>query len=123
MKQIVLLLVLTSAIGCTKEKDPNSIVGSWTLSEINSGDSSSIFLLRTELSVNFKSGGSFEILGPKANYTFLRDFNQYKIVGDDKIQFSDSTSQNQLLATFYVNQTLSLLYEGRCPYEEKFIRR
>jgi len=123
MKQILLLLAFFSVIGCTKEKEPDSLLGSWRLMQINSGDTSTVYLTGSELSVEFKSDGHFDILGPKPNYTFLQDFNRYETVSFDKIRFFDSTSAQELFAVFHVDKTLSLSYELRCPYEEKFSRR
>jgi len=123
MKRIFQVLVIFSLVSCTKEKESNSIVGSWRLTQIISGDSSTIFLSGTELAVEFKSDGGFDVLGPKPNYTFLRDFNKYETIGNDRIRFVDSSSQEELFANFQINKTLSLSYQIRCPYEEKFIRR
>lgn len=123
MKRNLVILALFAIIGCAKEKVPNSLVGSWRLTQINSGDTSTIYLTGTELSVEFKSDGRFDILGPKPNYTFLQDFNRYETVSYDKIRFFDSTSTAELFAMFQVNKTLSLSYEVRCPYEERFTRR
>jgi len=122
MKQIALLFVILSLFSCSKEKLPDTIVGAWTLTQINSGDSSSILLSQTELSVEFKDDGSFDILGPKANYTSLEGFNQYQIVSRDRIRVFNSASNEDLFAAFRVGNTLSLSYEVRCPYEEKFRR-
>jgi len=122
MKQIVLLFVIVSLFSCTKQKTPDSIVGSWTLTEIDSYNASAIRLSGTELSVKFNSDGSFDISG-KPNYTFLQDFDRYEIITDGRIRFYNTTSADQLFASFNLNKTLSLSYELRCPYEEKFIRR
>jgi hypothetical protein len=122
MKQIALLFVILSLFSCSKEKLPDTIVGAWTLTQINSGDSSSILLSQTEVSVEFKDDGSFDMLGPKANYTFLQDYNRYEIVSSDRIRFFNTASTGELFAVFRVGNTLSLSYEVRCPYEEKFRR-
>jgi hypothetical protein len=123
MKRVVLLLVISSLISCTKEKISDSIIGNWALTEINSGSGSSILLYGNELSVEFKSEGKFDILGPKSNYTFLRDFNQYELLGSYRIRFFNTITKEELFANYSVNKNLSLSYELRCPYEEKFIRR
>jgi len=123
MKQIMLLLAIVFLFSCNKEKLPDSIVGAWTLTEINSGDTSSLLLSQTELSIEFKEDGSFDILGPKANYTFLQDFNRYEIVSSDRIRFFNANPNEELFAVFRVSNTLSLSYVVRCPYEEKFRRR
>lgn len=123
MKRIVLLLVILSVIGCTKNKESNSVVGTWALTQINSAYNSSVLLLGTEVSVKFKSDGSFDILGPQANYTYLQDFNRYEVMSDNRIRFFSTNSSDELLAIFEVNKTLSLFYQVRCPYEEEFIRR
>lgn len=123
MKRITAALALLLLISCTKEKESSSIVGSWRLTQIKSGDSSTIYLSGTELSVEFKQDGRFDILGPKPNYTFLEDFNRYETLNNERIRFFDSTSTGELFASFYVDKTLSLSYEVRCPYEEKFTRR
>lgn len=123
MKRITAALALLLLISCTKEKESRSIVGSWRLTQIKSGDSSTIYLSGTELSVEFKQDGRFDILGPKPNYTFLEDFNRYETLNNERIRFFDSTSTGELFASFYVDKTLSLSYEVRCPYEEKFTRR
>ena len=122
MKRIVLLLVILSVIGCTKEKEPNSIVGTWALTEINTATPSPIRLTGTEVSVSFNKDGSFDISG-KPNYTFLQDLNRYEVVSNDKIRFFNSVSNEELFAIFEMNKTLSLFYQVRCPYEEQFIRR
>jgi len=123
MKRLILLLALFFIIGCTKEKEPNSLLGSWRLMQINSGDTSTVYLTGSEFSVEFKSDGHFDILGPKPNYSFLQDFNRYETVSFNRIRFFDSTSTGELYAMFHINKTLSLSYEVRCPYEEKFTRR
>ena len=124
MKQIALLFVIFSAISCTKEKDLNSIAGTWTLAEINSGSpASSVVLSRTELSVEFTSKDSLIILGPKANYTYLANFNKYQLVSNNRIRLFNTSTSDELFATFSVDNTLSLSYQVRCLYEEKFIRR
>ncbi len=123
MKRIVLLFAILSVIGCTKEKEPDSLVGTWALSEINSANTTSLLLTQTELSVQFTEKDSIVILGPKPNYTYLQDFNRYEIVSDGRIRFFNTNTQDELFADFSVNKTLSLSYEVRCPYEEKFIRR
>ena len=123
MKRITAALSLLLLISCTKEKEPNSILGSWRLTQIKSGDSSTIYLSGTELSVEFKQDGRFNILGPKPNYTFLEDFNRYETLDNDRVRFFDSTSTAELFASFHVGKILSLSYEVRCPYEEKFTRR
>lgn len=124
MKRIVSLMLILSLISCTKEKDLNSLTGTWTLSEIDSGyPSSSVLLSRTELSIEFTKNDSIAILGPKPNYSFLQDFNQYQVLGNDRIRFFNTNTQDELFAVFRVDKTLSLSYEVRCPYEEKFIRR
>jgi hypothetical protein len=122
MKRIVLLFVIISVISCTKEKEPDSIVGTWTLAEINSANTSSVALSQTELSVQFTEKDSLIILGPKPNYTYLQDFNRYEIVSNDKIRFFNTNTQDELFADFSINKTLSLSYQVRCPYKEKFIR-
>jgi hypothetical protein len=123
MKRIILLLALFFIIGCTKEKQPDSLLGSWRLMQINSGDTSTVYLTGTEFSVDFKSDGRFDILGPKPNYSFLQEFNRYETVSFDRIRFYDSTSTEELFANFQIENSLSLSYEFRCPYEEKFTRR
>ena len=123
MKRIVLVLVIFSVLSCTKEQVPPTIVGTWTLTEINSGNTSSIQLFGNEVSVEFKKEGNFEILGPKSNYTFLQDFDKYELVNMDRIRFFNTASSNELFAFFQVSNTLSFAYEIRCPYEEKFMRR
>lgn len=123
MKRIVLLLVVLSALSCTREKEPTSIVGTWALSEINSANTSSVLLSQTELSVQFTKEDSLIILGPKSNYTYLQDFNKYEIVSDGRIRFFSTNTQDELFADFSVDKTLSLSYQVRCPYQEKFIRR
>jgi len=123
MKRNLVILALFAIIGCTKEIEQNSLVGSWRLTQINSGDSSTIYLSGTELSVEFKPDGHFDILGPKPNYTFLQDFNRYETLSYDRIRFFDSTSTAELFANFHLDKTLSLSYVLRCPYEEKFTRR
>ena len=122
MKRIALLFVILSVFSCTKEKE-NSIVGTWTLSEINSANTSSVLLSRTELSVQFTDEDSLVILGPKPNYTYLEDFNRYELIGNDRIRFFNTATQDELFADYSLDKTLSLSYEVRCPYEEKFIRR
>lgn len=123
MKRITAALALLLLISCIKEKESNSIVGSWRLTQIKSGDSSTIYLSGTELFVEFKQDGRFDILGPKPNYTFLEDFNRYETLNNERIRFFDSTSTGELFASFHVDKNLSLSYEVRCPYEEKFTRR
>jgi hypothetical protein len=123
MKQIALLFVIITIFSCTKEKDSNSIVGAWTLTQINSGNISSVLLSGTELSIQFTDKDSLIILGPKSNYTFLQDYNRYEIINYERIRFFNTSTSDELFATFSVNKTLSLSYEVRCPYEEKFIRR
>jgi hypothetical protein len=123
MKRIILVLIVLFFIGCTKEQDFTSLTGTWTLTQINSGDSSAVLLYGTEFSVQFKEKDSVIILGPKPNYSFLQDFDQYKIVSENRIRFFNSTTGDELFAGFKVGNTLSLSYEVRCPYEEKFIRR
>jgi hypothetical protein len=123
MKRIALILAIISNIVCTKEKKPDSLVGTWTLTEIHSGNISSILLSGTELSVRFNRDSSFDILGPKPNYTFLQSFNRYETLGNDRIRFFSTNSDEELFAGFRLNTTLSISYEVRCPYEEKFIRR
>jgi hypothetical protein len=124
MKQIVLLLVVVSAIGCTKEKEPNSLTGTWRLTQINSSPpASSVYLYGTELSIEFKAKDTLVILGPKPNYTYLQEFNRYQIINNDRIRFFNTSTQDELFAVFSLDKTLSLSYELRCPYEEKFVRR
>ncbi len=114
---------MVSALSCTKDQVPDTIVGEWTLTEINSGDASSIKLFGNEVSVEFKEEGKFEIIGPKSNYTFLQDFNKYELISTDRIRFFNSATSNELYASFQVGNALSIFYELRCPYEEKFMRR
>jgi hypothetical protein len=123
MKQILLLLVITSVISCTKEKDPNSLTGTWSLTQINSVPSSSVSLYGTEFSIEFNKKDSIVILGPKPNYSYLQDFNRYEVVSNNRIRFFNTTTGDELFAAFSVGETLSLSYEVRCPYEEKFVRR
>jgi hypothetical protein len=123
MKRIIAAMVLLCLVSCTKEKTSKSIVGSWGLTQIYSGDTSRIYLLGSELSINFKADGHLDILGPKTGYTFLQDHNRYEIVDEDRVRFYDSTGTNELFARFQVDKTLSLLYELRCPYQETFTRR
>ncbi|MGZ3845192.1 MAG: hypothetical protein ACXVBH_04005 [Flavisolibacter sp.] len=123
MKAIIGALLVLSLVSCAKENDTNSIVGSWRLTQITTVDTSTVYLQGTELSVDFKGDGRMEILGPKPNYTFLQDFNKYETLSNNRIRFFDSTSNNQLFATFRIDNTLSLLYEVRCAYEERFTRR
>jgi hypothetical protein len=122
MKRILLLLVILSFISCTKEKESNSIVGTWDLTEINTLSPSPILLTGTEVSVRFNKDGSFDISG-KPNYTFLQNLNRYEIISNDRIRFFNTTTQDELFAYFGLDKTLSLFYQVRCPYEEKFIRR
>jgi hypothetical protein len=122
MKRIVLLLAILSVISCTKEKKSDSIIGTWTLTEINTLTPSPIRLTGTEVSVSFNKDGSLDISG-NPNYTSLRELNRYEIVTNERIRFFNITTQDELFAYFGVNKTLSLSYEVRCPYEEKFIRR
>lgn len=123
MKRLLPLFAILSLISCTKEKNSNSIVGTWDLSQINSANNSSILLSRTELAVQFTNKDSLVILGPKPNYSYLENFNKYEIIGSDRIRFFNTSTTDQLFAIFNVDKTLSLSYEVRCPYEEKFIRR
>ena len=124
MKQIILLCVIFASVSCTKEKkEPGSLVGTWSLTEISSGTTSPIYLNGNELAVEFKDDGCFDILGPKPNYTFLQDFNQYEVLNGNRIRFFNSTTQEQLHAIFEVNKSLSFSYELSFPYQEKFNRR
>ena len=123
MKRIALLFVILSAISCTKEKQPDSIVGEWALSEINSANNSSVLLSQTELSVRFTLKDSLIILGPKPNYTYLENFNKYEVVSSDRIRFFNTATQDELFANYSIDKILSLSYQVRCPYEEKFTRR
>ncbi|MBO9681453.1 MAG: hypothetical protein J7502_02065 [Flavisolibacter sp.] len=123
MKRIVPFLVLVLLIGCSKEQEPNSLTGTWTLTQINSGDTSSVILYGTEFSVQFKEKDSLFILGPKPNYSFLQDYDRYEVIGTNRIRFFNLTTGDELFASFHIDKTLSLSYEVRCPYEEKFIRR
>ena len=122
MKQIALLALILSFIGCTKEKAPDSIVGDWKLTEIDSYNASMIRLSGTELSVTFNSDGSFAISG-KPNYTFLQDFNRYELINEGRIRFYNTSTKDTLFADFTLHNALSFSYEVRCPYEEKFMRR
>ncbi|HTM91860.1 MAG TPA: hypothetical protein VL095_05550 [Flavisolibacter sp.] len=123
MKRIVPFLVIIFLISCTKEQEPTSLTGTWTLTQINSGDTSSVILYGTEFSVQFKEKDSLFILGPKPNYSFLQDYDRYEIIGSSRIRFFNLTTGDELFAGFHIDKTLSLSYEVRCPYEEKFIRR
>lgn len=123
MKRIALLFVILGTISCTKEKQPDSIVGEWALSQINSANSSSVLLSQTELSVRFTLKDSLIIVGPKPNYTYLENFDKYEIVSSDRIRFFNTTTQDELFANYSIDKTLSLSYQVRCPYEEKFTRR
>lgn len=124
MKQILFLLaVVVSLLSCTKEKEETTLTGVWTLTQINSGSTSSVFLYGSELSIEFKKNDTLVILGPKPNYTFLQDFNRYKIVSNNRIRFYNTGTQDELFASYRMDKNLQLSYEVRCPYEEKFIRR
>ena len=123
MKAIIGALLVLCLVSCTKEREKNSIVGAWRLTQITTVDTSTVYLQGNELSVEFKPDGRLDILGPKPNYTFLQDFNKYETLSNDRIRFFDSTSNNQLLATYRVDNNLSLLYQVRCAYEETFSRR
>lgn len=124
MKRIALFFVILSSISCTKEKDLNTITGTWSLSEITSGSpSSSVLLSQTELAVQFTDKDSLIILGPKANYTYLANFNKYEIVSDNRIRFFNTNTQDELFADYIIDKNLSLSYQVRCLYEEKFTRR
>jgi len=123
MKRLIPVLVILFFTSCTKEQDLNSLTGTWTLTQINSADTSSVFLYGTEFSVQFKEKDTLLILGPKPNYSFLQDFNQYEVVSSDRIRFFNSTTGSELFAVYRIDKTLLLSYEVRCPYEEKFIRR
>jgi hypothetical protein len=124
MKRLFPLLVILFFSGCTKEQDLNSVTGTWTLTQINSGPpSSSVLLSRTEFSVEFKKNDTLVILGPKPNYSFLQNFNRYKMLTDERIRFFNDTTQEEMFASFHIDDNLSLSYEVGCIYEEKFIRR
>jgi hypothetical protein len=123
MKRITPLLVILFLLSCTKEQVPDSLTGTWTLTQINSGDTSLVRLYGTEFSVQFKEKDSLFILGPKPNYSFLQDYDRYEKIGSERIRFLNSVNGDELFAGFHVDKTLSLSYEVRCPYEEKFIRR
>jgi hypothetical protein len=123
MKRITPLLVILFLLSCTKEQVPDSLTGTWTLTQINSGDTSLVRLYGTEFSVQFKEKDSLFILGPEPNYSFLQDYDRYQVIGKDSIRFFNSITGNELFASFYIDKTLSLSYQLRCPYEEKFIRR
>jgi len=123
MKRIFPFLLILLLISCTKEQDLNSLTGTWTLTQINSGDTSTVRLYGTEFSVQFKEKDSLFILGPKPNYSFLQDFDRYEVIGNDRIRFFNSITGDELFAGFHIKKTLSLSYEVRCPYEEEFIRR
>ena len=123
MKAIIGALLVLCLVSCTKESDTNSIVGAWRLTQITTVDTSTVYLQGNELSVEFRPDGRIDILGPKPNYTFLQDYNKYETLSDDRIRFFDSTSNHQLFATFRLGNTLSILYEVRCAYEETFTRR
>jgi len=123
MKRIAPLFFILFLAGCTKERVADSIVGTWTLTEINTNNTSSVQLSRTQFSVEFTKKDSLIILGPKTNYSFLRDFNHYEILSDGRIKFSNTNIQDEMFAAFDLCQTLSISYSVRCPYQEKFIRR
>lgn len=123
MKRVIPFLGILFLIGCTKEQEPDSIVGTWTLTEINTDNTSSVQLSRTEFSVEFTAKDSVVILGPKPNYSYLQDFNRYQILGEGRIRFFNTNNQEELFASFEVDKNLSLMYRVRCPYEEKFMRR
>lgn len=123
MKRLFLLLVIITTFSCTKEKDQHSLIGTWNLTQISAGSPSPIFLNGNELSVEFKSDGCFDILGPKPNYSFLQDFNQYEVLTNDRIRFFNVTTQEQLYAVFDLGEALAFSYEVNYPYQEKFTRR
>src|SRR6187551_740580 len=106
MKRIILVLIVLFFIGCTKEQDLTSLTGTWTLTQINSGDSSAVLLYGTEFSVQFKEKDSVIILGPKPNYSFLQDFDQYQVLSENRIRFFNSTTGDELFAGFKVGNTL-----------------
>ena len=108
MKRIIPFLALLFLISCTKEQEPNSLTGIWTLTQINSGDTSSVILYGTEFSVQFKEKDSLFILGPKPNYSFLQDYDRYEIIGSERIRFINSVNGDELFAGFHVDKTLSL---------------
>jgi len=123
VKQIFLLLIVVTAISCTKENLSNSLVGDWTIIErkIGTGNSMETSPIFSQRILHFNSNGTFQLVDMDTT-GFLQHFSTYQI-HQDHITFYNADKTETADVNFVLNNDLSLFYPARCGYLEIFSRK
>jgi hypothetical protein len=110
MKQAILLLLIVSAISCTKEKNP-SLIGRWNIVESMDDVGQVAYNNSQNTFIKFNSNGRFE-MDTVSNYfdykQYLKDMNRYKIISDNKIKFYSANSQDSAIVGYTLDRQLLL---------------
>ena len=123
VKQIFLLLIVFTAISCTKENLSNTVVGAWPIIERKIGtgygyETSPIYSQRV---LHFNPNGTFQVADIDTN-SYLHHFTTYQIQ-QDHITFYNADKTETQEVTFILNDDLQLFYPARCGYLEVFSRK
>ncbi|HVF96601.1 MAG TPA: hypothetical protein VM871_04740 [Flavisolibacter sp.] len=129
MRKLLPLLTFLFLLGCSKEKFPQTIPGTWTIIESNIGTGTGYtvqtYAPSSETTIEFASNGTLVLTGinPGTAMSPLWEFDRYEIEPDNKIRFYQTSGGKEMEAFFTLNGELYLNYLwARCGYEEKFLK-
>jgi hypothetical protein len=121
MKQITLLLVIFSLVGCTKEKN-SSLIGRWNVVQSCDDMGQVLYNNSPKTFIKFNSNGSFEIDSVNNYFAYkqrLKNMSRYKIISDTQIKFYSANYQDSTYVNYILDRELTI---GFGYVAEKFIR-
>jgi hypothetical protein len=123
VKQIFLLLIVVTAISCTKENLSDSVVGDWTIIQRKTGTGYSLetSAILSQKILHFNANGTFQIVDADTT-GFLQHYSSYQI-HNGHITFFSPDKNDTADVEFILNDDLSLYYPARCGYVEIFSRK
>jgi hypothetical protein len=108
MKKAIVLLIVVSAISCTKDKNP-SLIGKWNIVESLDDVGQVVYNNSQSNFIKFNSNGRFE-MDTLSNYfaykQYLKSMNKYQIMSDNKIKFYSENSQDSLVVGYSLDSQL-----------------
>jgi hypothetical protein len=126
VKRILLLIIVISAVSCSKENLNHSIVGDWTIVDRMVGTGSTGPMqtspILSQCILHFNSNGTF-VVADSDSANFLQPYTLYEVIGGQSIRFYNSDKTQSAEVNFSLDQNLRLFYPARCGYQEIFTRQ
>lgn len=107
MKKVLLLLLIVSAISCTKERDP-SVIGKWNIVESYNDVGQTTYNNSKATFIKFYSNGVFE-MDTISNYfaykLYLNGMSKYKVLSDEQLRFYSADYRDSILVGYSLDNS------------------